>query len=51
MLWTENVRSVVYRYNLLGTPEQQDYVRALSAYQFKKHARIRAAAAASAPTC
>jgi len=51
MLWTENVRSVVYRYNLSGTPEQGEYVRALSTYRFKRHAGIRAAAAASALTC
>lgn len=51
MLWTENVRSVVHRYNLSGTPEQHDLVRALSTYQFKMHTGIRAAAAASALTC
>jgi hypothetical protein len=51
MLWAENVRSVVHRYDLSGTSEHDDYLRALSAYGFKRYAGIRAAAAASALTC
>jgi hypothetical protein len=47
MLWAENVRSVVYRYNLAGSKKQGDYLSALSAYSFRRYSNIRASAAAS----
>jgi hypothetical protein len=51
MLWAENVRSVVYRYNLAGSKEEGDYLSALSAYSFRRYSNIRASAAASALAC
>jgi hypothetical protein len=51
MLWTENVRSVVYRYNLAGSEEERDYLAALNAYQFRRYSNIRTSAAASALAC
>jgi hypothetical protein len=48
MLWAENVRSVVYRYNLAGSEEERDYLSALNAYRFRRYSNIRASAAASA---
>jgi hypothetical protein len=51
MLWTENVRSVVYRYNLAGSEEERDYLSALNAYSFRRYSNIRASAAASALAC
>jgi hypothetical protein len=51
MLWTENVPSVVYRYNLPGTEEEQNYRLALASYSFRYYPGIRAAAAAKALAC
>src|ERR1700678_1161010 len=51
MLWTENVRSVVYRYNLAGSEEERDYLSALTAYRFRRYSNVRASAAASALAC
>jgi hypothetical protein len=51
LLWAENVRSVVYRYNLTGSKEEGDYLSALSAYRFRRYSNIRASAAASALAC
>jgi hypothetical protein len=37
MLWAENVRSVVYRYNLSGSEEERNYLRDLNAYRFRQY--------------
>jgi hypothetical protein len=36
MLWAENMRSVVYRYWLSGTEEEQQYQQALNQYRFSR---------------
>jgi hypothetical protein len=50
MLWTENVRSVVYRYNLTKR-EERTYRLALNAYRLRRYSSIRVSAAASALAC
>jgi hypothetical protein len=51
MLWAENIRSVVYRYNLSGTDEGEQYKLDLASYRFRRYAELRASAVASALAC
>jgi hypothetical protein len=51
MLWAENIRSVVYRYNLSGTKEEETYRLDLASYRFRRYAGLRASAVASALAC
>lgn len=51
LLWSENIRSLCYRYNLAGTEEERGYLDALAGYQFRRHAGIRASAVAAALAC
>jgi hypothetical protein len=51
MLWTENVRSVVYRYNLAGSEEERGYLSALNGYSFRRYSGLRASAVVSAVAC
>jgi len=51
MLWAENIRSVVCRYNLSGTKEEEQYRLDLASYRFRRYAGLRASAVASALAC
>lgn len=51
MLLAENIRSVVYRYNLAGTKEALQYERDLNAYEASRYQSVRPSAAACAANC
>lgn len=51
MLFTENVRSVVYRYRISGTPEEAGYLQELAEYRFRFYPGIRRSAIAQAVSC
>ena len=51
MLWRENVRSVVHRYGLAGTPEEASYEADVAAYRFRRYPGISPVAVAKAVHC
>jgi len=51
MLLAENVRSVVYRYRLIGSTEAFDYAELVETYEFRYRPCVQAGVAAKALDC